>query len=513
MGETVWIQATQLSRDNSALAPLLRRSERSAEARVLMIESEERSRLYRYHKRKLVLLFSAMRHFAAELRKRGLEVDYYPLDPEGRHRNFRDALQRHVEQYRPSGLVTMELLDRSHARDAETLAAGLGIPLRVTPTTMVLTDRHHFAEEHRGKMRLRMDQHYRGIRKRLRILMEGDRPVGGRWSTDPENRRALPPGTPIPTPRVFPPDTVTSEVIVAVNRIFGDHPGETGAWTLPVTHRDAIVWVDDFVVTRLTHFGTYQDAMLDQEHLLFHSLISPLLNIGLLSPLHLVKRVEHAYETGHAPLNAAEAFIRQVIGWREYIYGVYWLRMPELAEANILKAHRLLPEFFWSGDTAMRCLSRCLRQALSTGYLHHIQRLMIISNFATLAGLEPRAVLEWFMTLFLDAYEWVMIPNVMGMGLYADGGGLSSKPYVSSGAYINRMSDYCSLCSFSVKERTGGTACPFNYLYWNFLLTHRRRLGSNPRMGMAYRTLEKKPSAEIRAIRISAREFLEALNP
>ena len=512
MGETVWIQATQLSRDNSALAPFLRRSDRGDGARVLMIESEERSRLYRYHKRKLVLLFSSMRHFAAELRKRGLEVDYYALEPEGSQGNFRDALRTHVERYRPSALAMMELLDRGHADEATSLAAGVGLPLRVTPTTMMLTDRRTFAQEQSGKERLLMEHHYRSIRTRLGVLMDGDRPTGGKWNMDNENRRRLPRGTPIPAPRDFPPDAITTEVIAMVNRVFGDHPGEADAWNLPVTHRDAIAWVDDFVQHRLPQFGTYQDAMLADESLLFHSLISPFLNIGLLSPLHLVKRVEHAYEEGAAPLNAAEGFIRQVIGWREYVYGISWMRMPELAEANALGAQRPLPGFFWSAETPMRCLGCCLRQALTTGYLHHIQRLMIISNFATLTGLRPRSLLDWFMTLFLDAYEWVMVPNVMGMGLYADGGRMSSKPYISSGAYINRMSDYCSSCSYSVKERTGARACPFNYLYWNFLLEHRVRLGSNPRMGVAYRTLAKKTATEIRSIKASAQQFLETLN-
>jgi len=512
MGTTVWIQASQLSRDNSALAPFLRHATRGEGARVLMIESEERSRLYRYHKRKLVLLFSAMRHLAVELRKRGLEVDYYALEPEAHRPSFRDALRAHLERHRPSGLVMMELLDRTHQRDAEALAAAAGIPLRVTPTTMMLTDPGIFAREHRSTKRLRMEQHYRGIRKRLGVLMDGDRPVEERWNTDPDNRRRLPKGISIPAPQAFPPDAITRDVIVIVDRLFADHPGTTAGWSLPVTHRDAIAWVDDFVEHRLPQFGAYQDAMLDGEPLLFHSLVSPLLNIGLLSPLHLVKRIEHAFEQGSVPLNSAEGFIRQVIGWREYMYGVYRLRMPQLARENALRAHRPLPRFFWTTETRMRCLAGCLRQAQATGYLHHIQRLMVVCNFATLAGLEPRGVLEWFMTLFLDAYEWVMIPNVMGMGLYADGGGITTKPYVSGGAYINRMSDYCSSCAYRVRERTGPAACPFNHLYWNFLLAHRRRLRSNPRMGVAFRALEKKSRAEIRAITQSAGEFLEALD-
>jgi deoxyribodipyrimidine photolyase-related protein len=512
MGETVWIQANQLSRDNSALAPILRHSTRGEDVRVLMIESEERSRLYPYHKRKLVLLFSAMRHFAAELRKRGLEVDYYALEPEAHRRSFRDALRTHLERHRPSGLVMMELLDRTHARDAEALAAAAGIPLRVTPTTMMLTDPRVFAQECRSTKRLRMEEHYRGIRKRLGVLMEGGRPVEGRWNTDRDNRRRLPKGISIPAPQAFPPDAITRDVIAIVNRLFAGHAGTTNGWTHPVTHRDAIAWVDDFVQRRLPFFGAYQDAMLDGESLLFHSLVSPLLNIGLLSPLHLIKRIEHAYEQGSVPLNSAEGFVRQVIGWREYMYGVYWLRMPRLAQENVLHAQRPLPRFFWTGETRMHCLASCLRQAQATGYLHHIQRLMVVCNFATLAGLAPRGVLEWFMTLFLDAYEWVMIPNVMGMGLFADGGGISTKPYVSGGAYINRMSDYCSSCAYRVRERTGPAACPFNYLYWNFLFVHRRRLGSNPRMGVAYRALEKKSRAEIRAITQSAGQFLEALD-
>jgi deoxyribodipyrimidine photolyase-related protein len=513
MGETVWIQATQLSRDNSALATILRRATRTGNPRVLMIESEERSRLRRYHKRKLVLLFSAMRHLALELRKRGLEVDYHELSPDTPHRSFQDALRVHVERYQPSGITMMELLDRGHAREAETLVAGLGLRLRVTPTTMMLTDRHAFAEEYGGQRRLVMERHYRAIRRRLHILMEEGRPVGGRWNLDIQNRRPLPATTPVPAARPFPPDDSTRQVMALVDRVFADHPGTSAPWTLPVTHREALGWIDDFVEHRLPQFGTYQDAMRDGEQLLFHSLASPLLNIGLLSPLHVVKRVEHAYEQGHVPLNAAEGFIRQVIGWREYMYGVYWTKMPNLAEANALNARRPLPGFFWDGDTPLHCLNTCLHQARETGYLHHIQRLMIVGNFATLAGLAPRAVLEWFMTLFIDAYEWVMVPNVMGMALYADGGSLSTKPYVSSGAYINRMSDYCRSCPFAARERTGPRACPFNYLYWNFMLEQQPQLGANPRLAMAYRTLGRKTPAELRAIQTSAREFLERLAP
>ena len=513
MLRTIWIQANQLGRDNSALAEILRPARPSAPAQVLMVESLEQSTEYPYQKRKLVLLFSAMRHFAAELQKRKITVDYYPLLPDGshQHRSFQDALRLHVQKHHPSELVMMDPSDIGEQHAAMEIASTLGLPLRFTPNTNFLVDRRDFARDHRGTKGLLMERHYRQQRRRFGLLMAGDTPVGGRWSFDAESRKGLPSRQVVPRPVSFLPDQLTRQVIQTVDALFPDHPGSTTGFDLPVTHSQAIALVDDFIENRLRFFGEFQDAMALGEPLLYHSKISPFLNIGLLSPLHLLKKIEHAYETGQAPLQAAEGFIRQILGWREYIYGCYRLLMPAYVKSNYLDAHRKLPSFFWTGDTAMRCLSDAITQAIHTGYSHHIQRLMVISNFATLCGIRPTYLLDWFMTLFLDAFEWVTVPNVLGIGTYADGGRLSTKPCVSRGGSIQKMSNYCTTCRFSATTPTGPEACPFNYLYWHFLETKKEKLEGNPRLALQYRNLQKKKRGEKKAIRESAESFLRRL--
>lgn len=509
MRTTIWLQANQLSLNNSAL--VYGRS--AGNATVLVIESKQRASIYRYHKQKLVLLFSAMRHMAQRLTDEGFAVDYHALDADGKHKHdtFEEAMQMHIRKHKPDEIVMMELPDYHHAAGIPALAKRLGVPIRILANTMFLTDRHEFARENKNRKRMLMEHHYRTIRKRLGVMMDGEEPAGGKWNYDAENRKPFREDTKIPPPHSCPPDKVTAEVMNMVEALFPEHYGKASPFSLPVTHEESVNALKHFIKHRLKHFGTYQDAMKKGEPLLFHSLISPLINIGLLEPLDVARNVEDAYRKGSVPLNAAEGFIRQIIGWREYMFGVYWMNMPAFAETNFLGADRKLPQFFWTGETEMQCLSECVRQALETGYLHHIQRLMVISNFATLAGLRPKEVLDWFMHLFIDAYDWVMVPNVMGMGMFADGGGISTKPYVSSGAYINKMSDYCNGCTYSVKEKTGEKACPFNYLYWHFLDINKKKLGNNQRMSMMYKLLEKKSATEMKDIRKSSGKFLNNL--
>jgi deoxyribodipyrimidine photolyase-related protein len=514
MSKTIWIQANQLARDNSALGELLRPEGMLLPAQVVMIESIDRSTQYLYQKRKLVLLFSAMRHFAAELRKRRLTVDYYALLDDGshHHHSFEDALRLHIEKHHPSELVMMDPPDIQQQQTAIKLASNFGLPLRFTPNTNFLVDRTTFAEEHRSKKRLLMQAHYRRQRQRFGLLMDGDQPVGGKWSFDTHNRKRLPHERTVPRPVSFLPDQTTREAIQTVDTLFPHHPGSTAGFDLPVTHSQAIALVDDFIENRLRLFGDFQSAMAVGEPLLYHSFLSPFLNIGLLSPLHLLKKIEHAYTIGLAPLNAVEGFIRQVLGWREYMYGSYHALMPSYRRSNFLDARRKLPSFFWTGRTDMKCLAETTTQAIRGGYLHQIQRLMVICNFATLCGIKPAALLNWFMTLFLDAYEWVMVPNVLGMGTFADGGRISTKPYVAGGAYIKKMSDYCTRCHFSVDAKTGPDACPFNYVYWNFLERNKAKLSSNLHLAIPYRLLQEKSSAEKRAIRVCADDFLKTLS-
>lgn len=478
-----------------------------------MIESVDQSTLYPYQKRKLVLLFSAMRHFAAELRKRNLTVDYYALLPDGSHSHgsLEDALRFHREKYGPSELMMMELPDISAQMNASALAKKVGLSFRATRNTNVLVDRESFADEIRAPERLSFEHHYRRQRQRFGLLMDGKMPVGGKWLVEDHSKTPPLDTHNVPRPVSFLPDQTTREVIQSVDALFTDHPGSTKGFDLPVTHAQAIALVDDFVENRLRLFGTHRDAMAVGEPLLYHSFFSPFLNIGLLSPLHLLKKIEHAYLNGQAPLTAVEPFIRQILGWREYLYGTYHAFMPVYLKSNYLDAHRKLPDFFWTGETDLRCLAETTSQALRGGYLHHAQRLMVVSNFVTLLGIQPVEVLHWFMTLFLDAFEWVATPNVFGIGTFADGGLLASTPPVFEGVPIQELSDYCTGCRFSASVVTGPNACPFNYLYWNFLDRNRTRFSGNAEMATSFRRYDQKTSSEKQEIRNAADEFIKNL--
>jgi len=342
-------------------------------------------------------------------------------------------------------------------------------------------------------------------------MQEGE-PVGGQWNYDADNRQPPKEGLIIPPPTKFAPDDITKEVLVLVEAEFSDHFGDLQPFDFAVTADQARQVLDEFIAQRLPQFGSYQDAMLADEPFMFHAHIGFYLNCGLLSPLEAVTAAEHAYLAGSAPLNAVEGFIRQILGWREYVRGLYWLKMPEYKTLNHLNATRSLPSFFWTADTDMRCLKTCVQDTRKFAYAHHIQRLMVLGNFALLAGLHPDEVNEWYLIVYADAYEWVELPNVSGMVLYADGGLLASKPYAAGGAYIDRMSDYCSSCRFKVKQKNGPDACPFNYLYWDFLIRHRDKLNKNPRLGMIYRTLDKMGEDKQNLIQHDAAHFLATLD-
>jgi deoxyribodipyrimidine photolyase-related protein len=357
-----------------------------------------------------------------------------------------------------------------------------------------------------------MEFFYREMRRATGLLMDGpDEPTGGQWNFDHDNRERLPAGVIPPKPRRFPPDAITAEVMALVAREFPDHFGTLDAFAWPVTAEDAAAALDDFIAHRLAEFGAYQDAMAEGQPTMFHALVGAALNVGILDPREACAAAERAYRAGRAPLNAVEGFIRQILGWREYVRGLYWARMPDYAETNALGATRRLPGFYWTGQTRMACLRAAIAQTRDLAYAHHIQRLMVTGNFALLAGLDPVEVNEWYMVVYADAYEWVELPNTHGMALFADGGVMASKPYAASGAYINRMSDHCRGCAFDVKAATGARACPFNYLYWDFIARHAEGLAKNPRMAMPLRTLAKMDPAKVRAMRAQASAFLDAL--
>lgn len=478
---------------------------------VMLAEVWEEATYVRHHKKKIAFLFSAMRHFAAELRQAGWQVRYTTLDDPDNAGSFTGEIARAIDAVKPDRLVVTfpgeyRVLQAMHGwEDA------FGIPVEIREDDRFMCTPEAFADWAQGRKDARMEFFYRHMRKTHDILMRGDGPTGGQWNFDSENRKTAPRGLRPPTPLVFPPDDVTSAVMALVTARFGDHFGDLEPFYFAVTRTQALAVLERFIAERLPLFGDYQDVMLQGEPWMYHSHISFYLNCGLLDPREAIAAAESAYRAGKAPLNAVEGFIRQILGWREFVRGVYWLKMPGYDEENALNARRKLPWFYWSGETDMNCLRQCVTETRQHAYAHHIQRLMVLGNFALLAGIDPVAVNEWYLIVYADAYEWVELPNVSGMILYADGGYFASKPYAASGAYINRMSDYCRGCRYNVKEKTGPDACPFNSLYWDFMARNRDVLGRNPRLGMIYKSMDRMPSAQLDALRAQAEAFLAEL--
>ena len=474
---------------------------------VLLIEAEAVGRRHRYHPQKLTLLLSAMRHFAAELRAHDIAVTYLQAD------SFEEGVQRYAGAVDGPELVGFEH-PSAGADDARAgMVAAAGGSLELVPSPLYLSTRAQFdawAGPHEPDRRYRQEQWYRHIRTETGILMDGDAPVGGEWNYDAQNRETPPEGwTPPPTPR-YPPDAVTEEVITEVRARYPDTWGAAGPFGWPVTRADALDALEHFVSGRLMEFGSYQDAMVDEEWALAHSLLSMSINIGLIHPQEAVDRAVAAHEADAAPINAVEGFIRQLVGWREFMRHVYRRAMPQLAAANQLEQQRPLPPLYWDGETDMRCLEQAVGHVYDRGYAHHIERLMVLSNFAMLYGTEPAAVNEWFHLGFVDAFHWVTTPNVIGMGSFGTDV-LSSKPYAASANYINRMSDHCGRCRFDPNATTGSDACPFNALYWNFLDEHEALLRATGRMGLMYSHVDRKSDEEWAAIRERAAAVRSAI--
>jgi deoxyribodipyrimidine photolyase-related protein len=478
---------------------------------VLMVEVAAEATYVRHHKQKIAFLFSAMRHFAESLREEGIRVDYVRLDDPGNSQSFTGELRRAVARH---GAGEVFVTEPGEWRVWEMMLdwrETLGVPVHIREDDRFLCSRDDFERWSRDRRELRMEFFYREMRRRTGLLMADGQPEGGQWNFDQENRKALPKGFRPPERLRFQPDAITREVLALVEERFGDHFGDLGGFGWGVTRADALRALKHFVADCLPGFGDVQDAMKADADFLNHAVISPYLNAGLLTAAEVCAAAEEAWRAGKAPLNAVEGFIRQVIGWREFIRGIYWTRMPGYAATNHLGAKRRLPWFYWSGETAMNCLRDCVRSTRENAYAHHIQRLMVLGNFALLAGIDPAEVEEWFLVVYADAYEWVELPNVHGMALFADGGVFGSKPYAASGAYIDRMSDYCGGCAYDPKLKAGPKACPFNYLYWNFLAENEPKLARNPRMAMPYRTLGAMDAARRREIAEDAQRFLASL--
>jgi len=467
-------------------------------------EVAEEATYVRHHKQKIAFLFAAMRHFFAALAEEGVTVDYRRY---GAHDNFLEALCAAVREHGAERVVVTEPGEWRVLAGMRGWEGRLGIPVEIRDDDRFFASRADFRRFARGRKSLRMEHFYRDLRRQTGILMDNGEPVGGRWNFDTENRKALPRDAVLPALPAFAPDGVTQDAIDLVQERFGNHFGSLDGFNWPVTRQGALAALDDFITNRLASFGDYQDAMAAGEPFLHHSLLSPLMNCGLLSPREVCARAEAAWRDGSAPLNAVEGFIRQILGWREFIRGVYWLKMPDYRDTNALHAERPLPDFYWTGETDMLCLAEAIGQTRDHAYAHHIQRLMVTGNFALLTGVRPAEIEEWYLIVYVDAYEWVELPNVHGMAVFADGGVFASKPYAASGAYIDRMSDYCGRCAYDVKAKEGGKACPFNYLYWHFLMENEERLRGNQRVAMVYRTLDKMSGKRRDAIRASADAF------
>ena len=479
---------------------------------VLMAEVRAECTYVRHHKQKIALVLSAMRHFAEELREKGVRVAYSRLDDAANTQSLAGEVARIARAVGAKRIVATHPGEWRVLEDMRGWQDATGLPVEIRDDARFLCTLDRFRAWAGDKKQLRMEFFYREMRRATGLLMQApDEPAGGAWNFDAENRKPLDAGVVPPKPRRFAPDATTQAVMALVEREFPDHFGTLGAFAWPVTADQARLALADFIAHRLPRFGDFQDAMAEGEPTLFHALIGAALNCGLLDPMETCRAAEAAWRAGHAPLNAVEGFIRQILGWREYVRGIYWLRMPGYRDTNALGATRPLPWFYWSGETPMACLRAAITQTRDLAYAHHIQRLMVTGNFALLAGIDPAAVNDWYMVVYADAYEWVELPNTHGMALHADGGVMASKPYAASGAYINRMSDHCRGCAFDVKKATGKGACPFNYLYWDFMGRHAERFARNPRMAMPLRTLAKMAPDKVAAMQAEARGFLEGL--
>ncbi|WP_460450134.1 cryptochrome/photolyase family protein [Alsobacter sp. SYSU BS001988] len=480
---------------------------------VLMVEVAEETTYVGHHKQKIALILSAMRHFARELAADGIAVDYVRLDDPANAGSFGGELARAVQRHAPDRVVLTEPGEWRVWEMMRDWSASLGVPVEIREDDRFFCTRGRFARWAADRRSYRMEFFYREMRRETGLLMENDEPAGDRWNFDRENRKSLPAGAQTPPRLRFEPDAITREVIALVAERFSGHFGDLDAFGWPVTRSEALEALAHFIADALPRFGDYQDAMKSGEPFLYHALVSTSLNCGLLTPREVCVAAERAWKAGRVELNAAEGFIRQILGWREYVRGVYWLRMPDYAATNALGASRPLPWFYWSGETEMNCVAQVVADTRRHAYAHHIQRLMVTGTFALLAGIAPSQVEEWYLAVYADAYEWVELPNTHGMALFADGGLLASKPYAASGAYIDRMSDYCAGCRYDPKVKTGPGACPFNLLYWHFLLENRAALGRNPRLGMPYRTLDAMPAARRLQIAREANAFLNGLSP
>ncbi len=506
MSRLILILGDQLSPDIAALAG----ADRDADV-VVMAEVMDEASYVRHHPKKIAFLFSAMRKFAAKLESDGWTVAYTRLDDGDNSGSIPGELRRRAEEH---GTEEFWYTEPGEWRLIEALrdySDTISTPSRCFADTRFIASHKEFEDWAEGRKSLRMEYFYRDMRRKTGLLMDGGEPAGGAWNYDEDNRKPPPDGVEYGGPMRFTPDATVEEVLALVRDRFADNFGSLDDFWFATNRGQARRALTHFVKNALPKFGPYQDAMMQGDRFLYHSVLSIYINAGLLDPMEVCRAVETAYKDGDVPINSAEGFIRQVIGWREFMRGIYFLHGPDYTRRNALNHQRKLPDFYWTADTRMRCVAKAVEQTCDEAYAHHIQRLMVTGNFALLAGIIPAEVHEWYLEVYADAYEWVEAPNVIGMSQFADGGVVASKPYVSSGSYIDRMSDYCKACDYKVRDKTGPDACPFNLLYWNFLDRHRDRFESNHRMGNMYRTWDRMDDEKRKTVLAEAEDWLDRL--
>lgn len=465
-----------------------------------------------HHAQKVIAIFAGMRDLAAHLKQQGHTVHYFTLDDPANQQSFADNLARLSKDIGATRLQYQLPDEWRMDQTLQKLSETLDIPVEGVDSEHFMTNRDTVANLFKTRKQWLMEHFYRTTRQQTGILMDEGQPVGGQWNFDAENRKPWRGKPDAPKDERVTHDHSALWTMIQANGVktFGNPQAQAFRW--PLNRAQALSHLMHFIDHILPSFGDFEDAMSVKSWRLFHSLISFSLNSKMLSPREVIDAAELAWRENRAPLAAVEGFVRQIMGWREYVRGIYWSQMPGYDEGNALEHHRPLPKWFWSGETRMNCLSHSIGQSLEHAYAHHIQRLMVIGNFALLAGLDPKAVHHWYLGVYIDAFEWVELPNTVGMSQFADGGLLATKPYVSSGAYIDRMSDYCKGCHYNRKERTTESACPFNALYWDFYLRHEAKFSKNPRIGMAYRQLAKMAPDDIANIKQRASDVISNID-
>jgi deoxyribodipyrimidine photolyase-related protein len=480
---------------------------------LLFCEVMEEATYVKHHPKKIAFIFSAMRHFAAELAAKGHQIRYIQLTNPKNTGSLTGEVGRALRILNIKHLIVTEPGEYRLKQEIASWPLQFGITIDIRMDDRFLCSTEEFSLWARDKKQLRMEYFYRYMRKKYQILMEDDdKPTGDQWNYDKENRKPPSKGLTSPKRIRHRKSVIVKEVLELVSEQFSDHFGTLQPFHYAVTRKQAIAELDDFIERILPYFGTYQDAMVKGEAYLNHSLLSSYINVGLLLPLEVCQKAEAMYRRGKAPLNAVEGFIRQILGWREYVRGIYWLNMPEYADLNYLKAKRALPNFYWGEKTNMACITEVVHQTKEHAYSHHIQRLMVTGNFALLAGLDVQEVQEWYLAVYSDAYEWVEMPNTLGMALFGDGGGLASKPYAVSGKYINKMSNFCQQCHYNPLEMLGEKACPFNALYWDFFARNRKKLEFIQRLTFVYSTWDKFTEQKQKQIKQQAVSILEQMH-